>query len=286
MQYRARIYALFLVAIPVASFIGGPVSGALLHMHGMAGIAGWQWLYLIEGAPAVVIGLFMLRLCDKPEQAKWLSAEEKRLVRAALNAETRDRPKHHFWAALSDFRVVLVALIQFSYTVGAYGVEIFLPMIIKAQHFSNLTVGWIYAFPSLISIVVMLVWARIVDRSEQKMLHLLAMCLISGLGLVLAVYAGSFPLAFAGLTAVVICTNSARGVLWTIPTRFLTGLGAAAGLAFINSVGTIGGFVGPSIMGWLRSATGSFNAGLLALSGFMFLSVVLILVLRSFLAER
>ena len=285
-QYRARIFAWFLLGIPVASVIGGPVSGALLHTHGFAGIAGWQWLYLIEGAPAVVIGLLMLGLKDKPEQAGWLTGEEKRLVRAELDAEVRDRPKHHLWAALSDFRVVMIALIQFTFTVGAYGVAIFLPMIIKAQHFSNLTVGWIYALPSLLSCVVMVLWAGIVDRSSQKMLHLTAMCLISGLGLVLAVYAGSFPLAFAGLTAVVVCTNAARAVLWTIPTRFLAGLGAAAGLAFINSIGTVGGFVGPSIMGWLRGATGSFDDGLLALSGFMFLSVVLILVLRAFMIER
>ena len=285
-QYRARIYAWFLMAIPIASIIGGPVSGALLHMHGFAGIAGWQWLYLIEGAPAILIGLFTLRLQDRPEQARWLTGEEQRLVRSALEGEVRDRPKHHLGAALSDVRVWMVALIQFSYTVGAYGVAIFLPMIIKAQHFSNLTTGWIYAFPSLLSCVAMVLWAGAVDRSRQKLLHLAAMCLISGLGLVLAVYAGSFALAFAGLTAVVICTNAARAVLWTIPTRFLAGLGAAAGLAFINSIGTVGGFVGPSIMGWLRGATGSFDAGLLALSGFMFLSVALVLVLRGFLTEQ
>lgn len=285
-QYRSRVYAWFLMAIPLASVVGGPVSGALLHMGGAGGLEGWQWLYLIEGAPAVVVGLLILGLRDRPEQATWLTAEEKRIVRAELEGEVRDRPKRHLWPALTDYRVAMLAVIQFTFTVGAYGVTIFLPMIIKVQHFSNLSVGWIYAVPSLLSCFVMVAWARIVDHSDQKMLHLAAMCLFSGVGLVVAVYAGQFAVAFAGLTAVVVCTNAARAVLWTIPTRFLTGLGAAGGLALINSIGTVGGFVGPSIMGWLRGATGSFNSGLLALSGFLFLSVALILALRAMVTER
>jgi len=285
-QYRARIFAWFLIGIPISAVIGGPLSGALLSMHGVLGLSGWKWLYLIEGVPAMMLGLVLLGLRDQPEQAGWLSPAEKALVRARLDAETGERVRHSLVAAFSDKRVLLLAAIQFTYTVGAYGVAIFLPLIIKAQHFTDFTVGLISALPSLVACVGMIIWASIVDRSRQKMLHLAGMCVISGLGLVVAVYSGNFLVALAGLTAVVVGTNAARAVLWTIPTRFLAGIAAAGGLAFINSVGTFGGFVGPSIMGELRELTGSFDTGLLALSGFMFVAVALILALRTMVTEK
>ena len=285
-QYRARIFAWFLIGIPISAVIGGPLSGALLSLHGLGGLAGWKWLYLMEGAPAVLLGLMLLGLRDRPEQAAWLTPDECRLVRTRLDAEGGERVRHGLLAAFSDRRVLLLAAIQLTYTIGAYGVAIFLPLIIKAQHVTNLAVGLISAGPSLVACVGMIVWAGLVDRSRHRMLHLAGMCVISGLGLVLAVCSGSFLLALAGLTAVVVGTNAARAVLWTIPTRFLAGIGAAGGLALINSVGTFGGFVGPSIMGGLRELTGSFDAGLLALSGFMFVAVALILLLRTMVTER
>ncbi|MDT7951577.1 MAG: MFS transporter [Acetobacteraceae bacterium] len=286
-EYRARIYAWFLIGIPASSLIGSPISGALLGLNGWFGLAGWQWLYLIEGAPAVILGVVLLIfLTDSPEQARWLSPEQKQLVRRRLDAERKPRERHSLLAGLRDRRVVMLALIQFSYTIGAYGVAIFLPLIIKQQQFDNLTVGLITAAPSLLACVLMVIWAGIVDRSRSKLLHLAAMCFLSGAGLVLAVSTGSFAVAMLGLTAVVVCTNAARAVLWTIPTRFLSGIAAAGGLALINSVGTLGGFVGPSIMGYLRGATGSFNAGLLYLAGFLFLAVLLIGVLKLFMVEE
>jgi len=285
-QYRARIFAWFLIGIPISAVIGGPLSGALLSMHGVLGLSGWKWLYLIEGVPAIMLGFVLLGLRDQPEQVGWLSPAEKTLVRARLDTETGERVRHSLVAAFSDKRVLLLAAIQFTYTIGAYGVAIFLPLIIKAQHFTDFTVGLISALPSLVACVGMIIWASIVDRSRQKMLHLAGMCVISGLGLVVAVYSGNFLVALAGLTAVVVGTNAARAVLWTIPTRFLAGIAAAGGLAFINSVGTFGGFVGPSIMGELRELTGSFDTGLLALSGFMFVAVALILALRTMVTEK
>ncbi len=280
-EFRARIYAWFLIAIPLSAVIGGPLSGALLGMDGLLGVAGWQWLYIVEGLPAVVLGLLLFGLLSEtPEQASWLSAEEKLLVRTRLDAERKPRARHSLLAGLRDRRVVMLALIQFTYTIGAYGVAIFLPLIVKAQHFSNFNVGLITAGPSLVACVLMVVWAGIVDRSGNRLLHLAGMCLISGAGLALAVWTGSFPVALLGLTAVVVGTNAARAVLWTIPTRFLTGIAAAGGLALINSVGVLGGFVGPSIMGELRELTGSFDAGLLCLAGFLFVSIALIFLLR------
>ncbi len=285
-QFRARVFAWFLIAIPASSLIGGPISGALLGMQGLLGLAGWQWLYIIEGVPAVILGiLLLLLLTDTPEQARWLSPQEKALIRRRLDGEARPRVQHSLGKGLSDPRVVMLALIQFFYTIGAYGVAIFLPMIIKAQSYPDFTVGLISAGPSLVACVAMIIWAGIVDRSERKMLHLASMCVISGAGLILAVYTGSFAVAMLGLTAVIVGTNTARAVLWTIPTRFLAGIAAAGGLALINSVGTAGGFVGPSIMGYLKELTGSFDSGLLVLAGFFLLSASLVGVLRLLLVR-
>lgn len=280
-QYRARIYAWFLIGIPASTLVGGPVSSLLLELNGIMGIAGWKWLFIAEGFPAVILGILLLLLMvDRPDQASWLTSEEKSIINRALHGETKERERQHFWAGLKDSRVLLLALTQFTFTVGAYGVAIFLPLIIKSHSFSNFTVGFLTAIPSLIACIIMVLWAGVVDRSGRKIFNLGLTCLLSAVGLVLAILTHSFILSLAGLTAAVVGTNTARAILWTIPTRFLSGIGAAGGLALINSVGTIGGFVGPSIMGYLKDATGSFDTGLLALSGFLFFSAALSLVLR------
>jgi MFS family permease len=285
-QFRARVYAWFLLGIPLSSVVGGPLSGALLGLDGVWGLAGWQWLYIAEGLPAVVLGvLIYLTLSNGPEQAAWLSPAEKRLVRARLDGERRPDERRSLMAGLRDRRVLMIAAVQFTYTIGAYGIGIYLPLIIKAQRFDNFTVGLLTAAPSLLACVAMVIWARLVDRSPRKLLHLAGMCFISGAGLVLAVATGSFAIAFAGLTAVVVGTNAARAVLWTIPTRFLSGIASAGGLALINSVGIVGGFVGPSIMGYTQGLTHSFAAGLTVLAGFFFLSIALIGVLSRMMKE-
>jgi nitrate/nitrite transporter NarK len=254
--------------------IGGPVSSLLLEMNGMWGLAGWKWLFIIEGAPAIVLGvLILIRLVDKPDQANWLSDEEKTVVRLHLSTEIKEREKRGLLASLTDGRVLLLALIQFLFTAGSYGVVIFLPLILKGQHFSNFAIGFLTAVPSLAACVVMIWWAAAVDRSGRKIAGLGLACLVSGTGLLVAVWSDSFVVSFLGLTFVVIGTNAARAIFWTIPTRFLSGIGAAGGLAFINSIGVVGGFVGPSIMGLLKDATGSFDAGLMVLGGFLLLSM-------------
>ncbi len=280
--YRARIYAWFLIGVPASSMIGSPLSGMLLGLDGWMGVAGWKWLFIIEGIPAVIVGLIVLFvLADKPETAKWLSAEEKALVTRRLASEVREKEKRHFWASVADKRVLLLAAIQLTFIVGSYGVGIFLPQIIKAQHFSNTQVGFIAAIPSLIACVAMILWARAVDRSGKKIVNLALTNFLSFGGFVLAVWmSDNFLIAMVGLTAVVVGTSTARGIFWTIPPRFLSGVGAAGGLALINSVGTVGGFIGPTMMGYARDLTGSPNAGLLALSGFLAVSTVLTLCLK------
>jgi sugar phosphate permease len=286
-EFRARIYAWFLLSIPASAVIGGPLSTALLELDGTLGLAGWKWMFLIEAVPAVLLGIIMLiTMVDRPQQAKWLTQKEKDYVVKRLAAEPKNRERKHLLESLKDYRVALLASIQFSYTIGSYGVAIFLPLILKTHGFGNLSVGWLTALTNVAACIGMLVWASFIDRSGKSIFHLAITCLISGLGLILAISTGSFIPAYIGLTVAVIGTNTARAVLWTIPTRFLTGLAAAGGLAMINSVGVFGGFVGPSIMGFMKDATGSYNGGLLAMSGFLFLAMVLALAMRQFIAKE
>jgi len=286
-EYRAWIYAWFLLGIPASAVIGGPLSTALLELNGALGLAGWKWMFLVEALPAVLLGILMLILMvDEPRKAAWLTQQDKDYIARRLAAEPKERERKHLWESLKDYRVALLALIQFSYTIGSYGVAIFLPLILKAQGFGNLGVGWLTALTNVAACVSMLVWARFIDRSGKSIFHLAVTCLVSGLGLILAVSTGSFIPAYIGLTLAVIGTNTARAVLWTIPTRFLTGLAAAGGLAMINSVGVFGGFVGPSIMGFMKDATGSYNGGLLAMSGFLFFAFALALAMRQLIARE
>lgn len=270
-QYRARILAWFLVAIPASSVIAGPISGALLQMEGFGGLAGWQWLFVIEGLPCVLIGVAVLFiLSDRPATATWLTPDERAIAERALAAEARDRPVGGLWAALSDKRVLLLAAVQFGFTAGSYGVQIWLPQIIKAHQFSDWIVGMLSAIPYLVASVAMIVWAASVDRSGRKISNLVIACLLATVGLVLSVVvSGSFIVALLGLTVAVAGVTSARAIFWTIPTRFLTGIAAAGGLAFINSIGTAGGFAGPAAMGWLKDYTGGYTGGLLAMAALL-----------------
>ena len=286
-EFRARIFAWFLLGIPASAVIGAPISTALLALHGFFGLSGWQWVFLVEAAPAVLLGVIMFfTMVDGPEKAAWLTREEKDYVAKRLAAEPKVRERKHLLESLKDYRVLLLAMIQFSYTIGSYGVAIFLPLILKTHGLGDMGIGWLTALTNVAACAGMLLWASFIDRSGKSIFHLAMTCLVSGLGLVLAILTGSFIPAYIGLTIAVVGTNTSRAVLWTIPTRFLTGLAAAGGLAMINSVGVFGGFVGPSIMGVVKDWTGSYNGGLAAMSGFLFLAMVLALTMRQFIAQE
>ncbi len=280
-QYRTRMLAWFLVAIPASSIVGGPLSGALLQMHGLAGLSGWQWMFLLEGLPVVVIGFVMpWVLADRPENADWLSEPERALVRDRLASERRDKEVRHLLPALKDVRVLILAGVQFGFLVGSYGVTIWLPQIIKEGQLSDLAIGFVTSGCFVVASLGMLAWAARVDRRGGKILNLAAACLLAAAGLLLAIYLTGFWAGLAAVTLALTGITSARAIFWTIPPRFLTGMGAAAGLAFINSIGTMGGFVGPFVMGWLTDRTGSFDAGLAAMAGLLVVSTVLAWSLR------
>jgi ACS family tartrate transporter-like MFS transporter len=286
-EYRARMLAWFLVAIPLSTVIGGPISGLVLEMNGVAGLAGWQWLFIIEGLPATLMGIAALWvLPDRPEDAQFLTPEERRLVRDRIAGERRERETRNLLSALKDPRVLILTVAQFGFTAGSYGVGIWLPQILKEAQLSNVTIGFLTGACYVVASVAMIAWAAWVDRSGKKIKNLTIACLVATVGLVLAIVFTNFWVSLLWITLALSGITSARAIFWTIPTRFLTGVAAAGGLAFINSVATLGGFVGPYAMGWLRDATGSFSAGLMAMAGLLVLATLMSWSLKLFVTQE
>ena len=269
-QYRSRLMSWYHIAVPVASLISGPLSSIIMQLNGWCGLAGWKWLFIAEGIPAVLIGFALLFvLTDKPQDAKWLTSEERNVIVRALATEKRERPVKNLWAALADTRVLVLAGIQLCFTIGSYAVAIWLPQILKGHRLSNFSIGMVAAIPYLFGCIGTIIWGAYVDRTGRRIANLALACCVGAVGLLVAVRFPSLTISMVGLSVALIGTTASRGIFWSIPPRFLTGLGAAGGLAFINSVGTMGGFFGPVIMGWLKTVTGSFTAGLAVMGGLM-----------------
>jgi MFS transporter, ACS family, tartrate transporter len=286
-QYRTRMLAWFLIGIPLSSLIGGPVCGMLLQMDGILGLRGWQWLFLMVSLPCVPLGLATLKLlADRPQAAAWLTVAERDALDHVLASEVRERPHTSLWAALKDARVLICTAIQFGFTLGSYGIGIWLPLMLKEYHLSNLAIGWITAIPYLFASVGMILWARFVDEKGGRIVNLALACLLGGLGLLAPIVSGSATVAVIGFSLALIGVTAARAIFWTIPTRFLTGIAAAGGLAFINSIATVGGFVGPSMMGWLKESSGSYVIGLLALAAIMVAAMAASLSLKFFITRE
>jgi ACS family tartrate transporter-like MFS transporter len=282
-EYRARMLAWFLLAIPGSPLIGGPIAGLLFRLDGVAELSGWKWLFIAEGIPSILVGIVLYWILrDTPAEVKWLSEQERSLVIARILEEPREQERKKLGPALKDMRVLILSVVMLGFTIGSYAVTIWLPQMIKSSRFSNTEVGFVSAIPYFFACVGSIVWAANVDRSGKKIGNLTMACLMATLGLVISILSHSFVISMIGMGVALIGITSARAIFWTIPTRFLTGMAAAGGLAFINSIGTLGGFIGPSIMGWLKDRTGSFSAGLLAVSGFLLLATIFSISLKLF----
>lgn len=264
---QARAVALFMLAVPVGSIIGGPVSTSLLGVHWL-NLAGWQWMFILEAAPAVIFGLITpFYLTDKPGQAKWLTAEERNWLINRLNEEVDAKKAHKaytLWQAFADRDVIILALIYFFWVTGFYGFNMWLPTIVKglSTTFTNQTVGWLVAIPYIGSLFSMILVSRHSDRTGERRCHTMLMLLTGGIGLavsMLVVKTVGWQLVFFTVTAMGI--YGAFGPFWALPGSFLTDVAAAGTIALINSVGNLGGFVGPYVVGFLKNATGSFTGG-------------------------
>lgn len=285
-KYRAQIIGWFLIAIPASSFIGAPVSALLLNLDGVLGLAGWKWMFLIESLPCVVLGFFVAKLlADSPGKASWLKPHERELVVRLVANEQRVKPATNMRSVLSDIRVWILSGIYLGFSIGSYGVQVWLPQIIKQENFSNVAVGFLTAIPYLCAVVVMIAWAAYVDKNGRRIKNVMLTCVIAGLGFFVSFLTQSFVFSLVGLTIALVGVNAARAVFWAIPSRYLVGVAAAGGLALINSIGTLGGFLGPWIMGWLKEETGNFTAGLAVMAACLFIAGLLALILQKIASE-
>jgi ACS family tartrate transporter-like MFS transporter len=282
-RQRAAVTAIFMAAAPLSTVLGSPVSGALLEMHGLLGLSGWQWMFIIEAVPALILGVVVLfYMTDRPEKAKWLRDDERNWLVNTMNAEADKKAgaaSHSVWRGLADPRVIALSLVYFGTSAGLYTLGIWAPQIIKEFGLSSFQVGFLNSLPGIVAIAAMVIWARHSDRSGERTWHVVGACLLASLGLVLAGFAGSVLAVLLALTLVNIGISSAKPPLWSMPTMFLSGSAAAAGIATINSIGNLGGFVGPAMIGWIKDLTGSFQGGLFFVAGLLVLSAVLTLVL-------
>jgi ACS family tartrate transporter-like MFS transporter len=282
-RQRAVVTAIFMAAAPLSTVLGSPVSGALLEMHGMFGLSGWQWMFIIEAVPAVILGVVVLfYMTDRPEKAKWLKDDERNWLVTAMNAEAAKKAgtaSHSVWRGLADLRVIALSLVYFGTSAGLYTLGIWAPQIIKEFGLSSLQVGFLNALPGIVAVVAMVLWARHSDRTGERTWHVVGACTLASLGLVLAGFAGTVLAVLLTLTLVNVGISAAKPPLWSMPTMFLSGSAAAAGIATINSIGNLGGFVGPAMIGWIKDLTGSFQGGLFFVAGLLVLSAVLTLVL-------
>ncbi|MEK1854470.1 MAG: MFS transporter [Phyllobacterium sp.] len=280
---RAAVTALFMAAAPISTALGSPISGALMEMHGLFGLAGWQWMFLIEALPAVVLGVVVLfYLTDKPEKAKWLADDEREWLVGTMKAEQAAKGSaaaHSIWRGLADPRVLALSLVYFGTSAGLYTLGIWAPQIIKEFGLSSLQVGFLNAVPAILAVVAMVLWARHSDRTGERTWHVVGACLLAAAGLIFASAATTVVAVLFALALVNIGVSSSKPPLWSMPTIFLSGPAAAAGIATINSLGNLGGFVGPSMIGWIKDLTGSFQGGLYFVAGLLILSAVVTLLL-------
>ena len=278
---RARIVALFMAAVPLATLVGGPVSGALLAFNGLFGLKGWQWLFIVEGLPAVVLGVIALRvLDDRPEEANWLSKKERQALSQVLAAEAeaaRTTGYAELGQALTRPRVLALGLLYFCIVIGFYGISFWMPQVIQTYGLNPLEIGFLTAIPYFFAAIAMVLWGAHSDRTGERIWHVALPLFLAGAAF--AWSAATLPLALilVALTLATVGTYAAIGTFWSLPTSILTGTGAAAGLALINSMGNAGGLVGPPIIGAIKQETGSFTAALLFLAGALVLGALIAL---------
>jgi ACS family tartrate transporter-like MFS transporter len=269
-EYRARFLAAFAIAVPVSTVIGAPASGLLLGLDGAMGLKGWQWLFIIEGVPSVLLGIVTwFYLTDRPERADWLTAEQKAWLASKLNAEiaAKQAAKHlTLGEALSSPKVLLLSLVYFGFVGSLYGMQFWLPQIVKAFGLTNAQTGFVTAIPYVFGTIAMILWARHSDASRERVLHVGAPLLLTAFALAASSYISDPVMTMVVLTVAAIGVFCTFGVFWTLPTAWLSGTAAAGAIALINSIGNLAGFGGPYLIGWVKEATGNTSTGLLVLA--------------------
>jgi ACS family tartrate transporter-like MFS transporter len=277
-RHRARIVAGFTLALPLAVAAGAPVSTGLMELNGVYGLAGWRWMYLAEAFPTIMLGVFLLfYLTDRPEQARWLSEEQRGWLTSTLANERRQIEELRKVSLLRSFwdpKVLLLALNYFGIVTASIGMLIFLPQIIKQFGLTNMQVGWVTMIPYICGAISMVAWGFVSDRMGERRWNLTLACAVAAAGLIVAGLCTGTAWSLVGISIAAIGFYGSKGPFWSMPPMFLTGTAAAAGIAWINSLGNLGGFFGPSLVGWVRDATGSYGGGLYLLAAFALMAAI------------
>jgi len=278
----ARAMAIVLGAAPVGGAIGGPLSTWIMtHLAGASGLAGWQWMFLIEGVPSVLLGaVAYLFLIDKPADAPWLTAAQKTILASQVERPATGRSSS-LTKALADPRIYVLAAAYFCLICGLYAVSFWLPTILKSAGLTDLfKIGMYSAVPYLAAIVAMYILSRSSDRGGERRWHSAAPAILGAGFLTIAAYSTSFPAALASITLATAAIFASYTVFWAIPQEHFKGTAAAGGIAFINSIGLFGGFFSPTIIGWTKGVTGSLQAGLLVIAALLVIGAVLLALRR------
>ena len=281
---RARTVAWFMTAAPLSGVVGGPISGALLGLH-HAGLAGWQWMFIMEGIPAMLlVGLAACYLTDRPAAATWLSDEQRDWLLATLRQESQQTAavsRTNVWAAFTHPGIWLLVLVYFGLDTVSYGISLWLPNLIRSlSGVSDFVIGLLSTIPYIAAAISMVLVGMHSDRSGERRWHTALPAFVGASGLLLAAQSTSVVPMIAGITVAVLGVFSMLGPFWTMPTSLLTGSAAAAAIALINSVGNLGGFFGPYIIGLVRTHTGSFKNGLLVVGATLAVGGAIALLVR------
>jgi MFS transporter, ACS family, tartrate transporter len=281
--YRARIIGYFMAAIPLATVIGAPISGLLLGMDGILGLKGWQWLFITEALPSLILAVVAFYyLTDGPADATWLEADERAWLVSRLAQEKRLRQVTHDYSvvqALLKPKVLALSVVYFGMVASNYGLSFFLPQIVKAFGLSNALTGVVSALPYVVGSVSIVLWSRRSDRHVERTYHTAIPILVAAIGIGMSTVFDDPTMKMVALSVAGFGIFAGLPVFWTLPTVFLSGAAAAAGIAMINSIGNLAGFAGPYAMGWIKDATGSYTGGLLSLSMLCVISAIVVVLL-------
>jgi D-galactonate transporter len=282
-QYRARIVGYFMAAIPLSTVIGAPISGALLYLHGGLGLAGWQWLFILEAVPAIILaGVVFFYLTDWPADAVWLAPDERTWLAGRLELERRERQAVRDYSvrqSLVDPRVLGLSLVYFGAVATNYGLSFFLPQIVKAFGLNVFLTTLVSAAPYAVGVIGMVWWGRRSDRVVERRFHAAFPLFIAAAGIALSTALDSPTWKMLSLCVAGFGIFANLPVFWTLPTAFLSGAAAAAGIAVINSIGNLAGFAGPFAMGWIKDHTGSYAGGLLLLAALGIIAMGILLMI-------
>ncbi|HSM97087.1 MAG TPA: MFS transporter [Rhizomicrobium sp.] len=273
---RAQFNAMFLSAIVIANIIGSPLSGFILQVAGgWGGLKNWQWLFVLEGLPSCVLAFAtLLYLPSKPTDAKWLTAEEKRIVTGAIARD--DLPHNDLRTGLSDMRVWLLALADFGIIIALYGIGLWLPQIVKSLGFNDLETGFVVAMPYVATMIAMIVWARLSDARGERVRHIVQPALLAAASLGAAALLGTSLWSVLALTLATVGIYTALVVFWTLPQSFLGGTAAAGAIALVNAIANLGGFLGPTVVGYLKASTGTYTAAMGFFAAGLIMTVIVI----------